>query len=240
MSISDRQSQILEILNERYYASVTELAGLTYTSPSSIRRDLTALQNQGLVQRSHGGVTLPEPAVGVASLQDRMSQNVPLKRRIAKLASRYLTVGQTVLLDGSSTAGFLLPYIAKTGQIKLFTNNIITALNAIELGIHTDLIGGHSVNGSAVLSGTMAYRIVSDLRPDILFFSSQSLDDDGVISDSTEEENYLRSLMIRRAERTVFLCDSSKFHKRSGYVLTDLSRIDHAVFDTPFPGWEKE
>ena len=84
MSISQRQSSILEILNERLYITVEELAKITFTSPSSIRRDLTYLQNNGLVKRSHGGVTLPEPIKGVASFHDRIQKNIREKRLVAK------------------------------------------------------------------------------------------------------------------------------------------------------------
>lgn len=236
MNITDRQDTILKIISERNYVSVNDLAKITFTSPSSIRRDLTSLQNKGLVERSHGGVTLPAPAKGVASLPDRMKNNIPAKRLIAKKASALLKDGQNILLDGSSTVSFLLPYIAKLESATLFTNNISTVLTAIELGIDTHCIGGRSVNGSAALSGTEAYRAVSALKPDILFFSSQSLDENGIISDSTEEENYLRMLMLNSAKQTVFLCDSEKFNRRSVYTLTDLDHVDVAVFDREFEG----
>lgn len=235
MSITNRQNEILEILSNSNYISVNELARMTFTSPSSIRRDLTYLQNNGLVKRSHGGVTLPTPISGVASFYSRKQKNVSAKRLIAQKAASLLHDGQKILLDGSSTVTFLLPYIAKLNSVTLFTNNISTALNAIELGINTHCIGGQSVNGSAVLSGTEAYQYVSSLYVDIMFFSSQSLDKNGIISDSTEEENYLRSLMINASAKTVFLCDSEKFNTRSFFTLTTLDKIDIAVFDKTFP-----
>ena len=234
MSISERQQTILSLLNSNHFITVEELAKLTYASPSSIRRDLTYLQNNGLVQRTHGGVTLPEPTLGVASFQKRQTKNVAEKRIIAKKASSLLKDGQSIMLDGSSTASFLLPYIAKHSSITLFTNNISTALKAIELGINTHCIGGHSVNGSAVLSGTESYKFVTSLQTDILFFSSQSLDSDGTISDSTEEENYLRSLMLKSTKDSVFLCDSTKFNQRSLYTLANIDQIDTVVFDQEY------
>ena len=238
MSITKRQDQILQILYERKYISVEELANITFTSSSSIRRDLTNLQNSGLVQRSHGGVALPETVRGIASFQDRKKKNIPAKRIIAKKAASLLQNGQSIMLDGSSTSTFLLPYIAKLNSVTLFTNNLSTALNAIELGIDTHCIGGRSVNSSPIVSGIEAYKYISSLKSDILFFSSQSLDAQGVISDSTEEENYIRSLMISSATKTVFLCDNQKFNKRSLYTLTTLDKIDIAIFDTIYPELE--
>lgn len=236
MSISERQQQILKLLETNVFQTVQQLAAITYTSPSSIRRDLTALQNRGLVTRTHGGVTLSTSDVQAPALQNRMSQNVTQKRRIAKTASSLLHDDMSVMLDGSSTASFLLPYLAERKNIKLFTNSMTTAIRAIELGISTHCLGGKAVRGSAVLAGEETCQAVSQLYVDILFFSSQCLDKNGVISDSTEEENQLRKYMLSSAKHIVFLCDGDKFEKRALYQLTTLNQIDTAVFDREFPG----
>lgn len=236
MSITDRQEQILRILNERTFVTVSELAQLTYTSPSSIRRDLTHMQNSGLVRRCHGGVSLPAPISGVASFYDRAHKNTHQKRLIAKKAAALLRDGQSILLDSSSTAAFLLPHIAKHAAITVFTNNLSTALSAIELGIDTHCLGGRSIGGSAVLSGVETVRALGGIRADIVFFSSQSIDRDGIISDSTEEENFVRECMLRAAKTSVFLCDSEKFGESALYTLCRLSEVDYAAFDSAYTG----
>ena len=109
---------------------------------------------------------------------------------------------------------------------------MITALNAINYGIKTHCVGGGSVNNSAVLSGPQSYRVISEIHPDILFFSSYALDKNGIISDPTEEENYLRSLMLGNTKQSVFLCDSEKFNRKSLYTLASINDIDIAIFDT--------
>ncbi|MBE6715262.1 MAG: hypothetical protein E7575_08350, partial [Ruminococcaceae bacterium] len=161
-------------------------------------------------------------------------KNVKEKRAIAQSAARFLKNGQTILLDSSTTATFLLPYIAKLKEVTLFTNNLSTAMSSIELGIHTHCLGGHSIGGGVALCGTETFRALSEISADIVFFSSQSISKDGIISDSTEEENYVRKLMLRCAKTKVFLCDSSKFDKTSTYKLCTLKDVDDAVFDRPF------
>ena len=238
MSISDRQKQILSILNDRSFITVQELSDITFTSASSIRRDLTYLQDNGLVKRLHGGVSSVSPLTNVASFYDRTHKNVKEKRIIAQKASVMLKDGQTVLLDSSTTATFLLPYIAKHHNITVFTNNLSTALHAIELGINTHCLGGHAVGGSTALSGTETFTNLADLTVDILFFSSQSIDKKGNISDMTEEENYVRKLMLASAKTKVFLCDGEKFNTQSTYRLCSLFEIDCAAFDSPYPDLE--
>ena len=231
MSISERQKQILNFLNERNYITVKELSAITFTSESSIRRDLTFLQNNGLVKRLHGGVSSVEPIESVASYYDRLHKSANEKRIIAKKASILLKEGQTVLLDSSSSATFLLPYIAKIRNITIFTNNLSTAIHAIELGITTHCLGGKSTNGTTALSGSETFLNLENLMVDICFFSSQSINQDGCISDSTEQENLVRKMMLKSAKTSVFLCDSEKFNTQSTYKLCNLNDINYAVFD---------
>ena len=234
--MTGRQEQILELLNENRFLTVERLAQLTYASPSSIRRDLSKLQSMCFIKRTHGGASVLSESNQAAHFNSRMLQNTVSKKKIAKKAECLLHDGQSVMLDGSSTAAFLIPHIAARKDIKLFTNNMVTAINAINYGIETHCIGGSCVNHSAVLSGTQSYRAIAELHPDILFFSSHSLDAGGVISDPTEEENYLRKLMLQNAKQRVFLCDSEKFNRRSLYTLASIDDIDVAVFDTAFDG----
>lgn len=232
MSITKRQEHILELLNKNGFMTVQQLSEVTFTSPSSIRRDLTKLQNMYFVKRTHGGVTVLNENDKAIPFDSRLLKNTTAKRKIAKKASSLIRDGQIIMLDGSSTAGFMIPYIAQHSNITLYTNNMTTAINAINYGIPTYCIGGRSVNNSAVLAGPQSYKFVSEIHPDILFFSSQSIDINGIIYDPTEEENYLRTLMIANAKQSVFLCDSEKFNRKSLYNLASIDDIDVAVFDT--------
>ena len=235
MSITKRQEQILTLLDEQGFLSVERLAEITYTSPSSIRRDLAHLQNLYLIRRTHGGASVFKELNHAVPLTSRMEKNIAEKRKIAKNASALLHDGQAVMLDGSTTAGFLVPYIAKHKDMILFTNNMQTAINAVNFGIRTHCIGGESVNGSVVTGGEVAYSTVVKIFPDILFFSSQCLDRDGYIYDPISEENHIRELMLKNAACRVFLCDAEKFGQRSLYRLASVEDIDVCVFDRPIP-----
>ena len=235
MSLSSRQETILSLLNEHSFLTVQALSDLTFISPSSIRRDLAKLESLSLVKRRRGGASAFNAGSQFVPLNTRMSRNVSEKRKIAKLAATLLHDGQSIMLDGSSTAGHMVPHIAKHRNMTVFTNNLNTAINAIHHGIPTHCTGGYAYERSAVLSGTQAFRAVSELHPDILFFSSHSLSNDGYVSEPISEENYIRRLMIDNAKLRVFLCDSEKFDSHSLYRLTTVDEIDVCVFDKPYP-----
>lgn len=240
MSITKRQEQIMELIHNEGYMTVERLSELTFTSPSSVRRDLTHLENLSMLKRTHGGASALNGFNQPVPLNSRMEKNIAEKRKIARSAATLLTDGMTVMLDGSSTAGFLVPYIARHKDMIVFTNNMLTAINAINYGITTRCIGGEAVNHSAVNSGPEAYNTADSVIPDILFFSSQSLDRDGNISDPIAEENHIRTIMIRRAKKKVFLCDSAKFGTSSLYILANIKTIDACVFDRPYAELQTE
>ncbi len=235
MNLTERQKEILKLIEENTYISVNELAESIFISPSSVRRDLEYLQNVGLVRRSHGGAALPQINGKVAGFYQRKTKNVKEKRLIAQKAAALLQDGQSILLDSSSSAGFLLPHIARLESATVFTSNLETALNALKLGIRTSCIGGFGIGGSVSLGGSQAYNALLGINADVLFFSSQSLSECGMISDSTEDENFVRQIMLKHAKTTVFLCDSEKFDTESLFTLASLDDVDFAVFDKPYP-----
>ena len=138
------------------------------------------------------------------------------------------------MLDSSSTAGYLLPHISKHKNITLFTNNMITAMNAVNYGIPTYCSGGFAHKNSPVLASEDTYKALSGIHPDILFFSSFCIDSGGNITDPTAAETYAREIMLKNSAEKIFLCDSEKFNRRSTYTLTSADDIDACVFDAEY------
>lgn len=235
MSITERQNEIIELLDKEGSLSVARLAELTYISPSSIRRDLGRLEQMGYVKRTHGGATLPHMLGRAPSLPNRMQESVGAKRVIAKRAIALVKEGMSVMLDASSTSSYLVPHLARIKDVTVFTNNMATAMSAISHGLNTYCLGGSSIGGSVALGGSITEAAIASLTPDLLFFSSRGLSEDGIITDPTEEENHLRKLMIAKAKKSVFLCDGVKFGSVCLHRLATLDEIDYAVFDQPFP-----
>ncbi len=233
MKTNEREEKILDILREQRFAAVSDLASSLYTSPSSIRRDLTNLENRGLVRRNYGGVMLREDENTALPMTLRIEAHKAEKRQIARQASTLLRDNTTIFLDGSSTVSYLIEFLTVQKNITVFTNNLQTAAALIEKSVDTYCIGGHSIRNSPVVAGSYAEDMVSNLHADIFFFSSFALSDDGMISDCTPEENSLRKRMLSCSDCRVFLCDSSKFHRSATHRLCTLDEVDYYFFDTP-------
>ncbi len=232
MSNSARQNSILEILKTEKFVRVNELSKVLYTSPSSIRRDLNSLEQKGLVKRNHGGVVLAEGYIGVPSFDVRVKKNMVGKKRAASKAASLLRDNISVMIDGSSsTSIYMLEYIKQFKNITVISNNMKVVSDASEYGIKAICLGGEAQLRSNVLLGTYTVECAKNFYPDILFFSSQYIDDEGNITDYSLDDVVLRKTMIANAKTSVFLCDGDKMGKKSVYKLCNLSQVDYAAFD---------
>lgn len=233
MKTNERQDTIMSLLRERRFLSVSELSNALYISPSSIRRDLTHLQQAGLVRRSYGGVILSGEDQIAPPTSVRMESHKAEKKQIAKQAATLLRDNVTIFLDGSTTAYYLCDYLAPLQEITVFTNNLTTASCLRERSVNTYCIGGYLLKGSHVAVGSYAEEMLSNLHADLCFFSSFALSDDGVISDCTAEENALRKRMLEHSDCRVFLCDSSKFHRSATHRLCTTDEVDFCFYNRP-------
>ena len=236
MKISEREEQILLLLKERSFISVQELSELLYTSPSSVRRDLSRLEKLGIVKRNYGGVVAVGGTLTSSPVAIRSETNKGAKRAAARKAARLLFDGASVLLDDSTSAGAMLEFIAEHSDVSVFTNNVETAAEATERGIRTYLLGGALPGNSATVTvGKFALDMLRSIRVDLCFFSATALSMGGEIYDSTEEHNLLRREMLQRAEKQIFLCDGSKIGRRALYRVTSLPEIYAIASDAEIP-----
>lgn len=233
----DRRQAILTYLQERKSATVCELATTIYASEASIRRDLEALEAEGYLHRVYGGAVLAHPANTVTPLVLRDGEHAAQKEELARRAAELVTDGSTLLMDASSTTRRMFKHLLNRRGLRIFTNN----LRAIELMANSDaeiyLTGGlfDRINHSFV--GPAAERFLSTISADLLFFSSQGLSEDGEISDVSAIDNSLRRMMLSRAKKKIFLCDSSKLGIRRDFVLCSRHEVDTILCDKKLP-WE--
>ena len=232
----ERQRQILEYLSVHKCAKIGELAGILYASEASVRRDIAALQEHGLVRRKYGGVILAEYEHSVVPLALRDSENAAVKDDIACRAAELVEDGMTVMLDASSTARRVAEHLEGKRDIRIITNNARLPERA-PTNITVYSTGGRYERQNRAFVGAKAEEFVRSVRADILFFSSQGLSNTGVISDASEEETALRRVMLSAASKRYFLCDSSKLGISHTFVLCSKDDVDGILCDKPL-SWE--
>ena len=228
---NEREREIINILkNEDSFITVKELCKRLYASESSIRRDLTSLENRGLVKRTYGGAELITKFSNVVSFNKRYHQNIEAKKEIAKKAAKLIKDGSVIFLDQSSTTFYLANEIINRNSLTVVTNNIEILSLLSNSGIKVISSGGllRPENRSCLI-GDDAKGVFENIYADALFFSAKSLSDEGVISDCTREEVVLRNSMFKNSAKKIFLCNSEKFGTQSAYKQCTLSDIDYLV-----------
>lgn len=225
---NQRHDEILKILKDEHFASVRYLGDKVHASQPTIRRDLGFLEKQGYVHRSHGGVMLADGRTNVP-VPFRKATRLKEKSNICRLASRLIEPGQTLFIDASTTAFCLSDHLKRDDDLTVITNGISLCRTLSENKLRVFSTGGRLVRESEAFVGRLAEDAAANFYADLMFFSSSALDDDGVISDYSEEETNLRKAMKNASRKTVFLCDSGKFHTRSAFRVFELGNIDYFV-----------
>lgn len=221
----ERQEQILELLEQQKSISVTKLAKLLYVSQPTVRRDLSVLEQQGKVQRTHGGVVLRRSSDAEIPLMFREDQNHAAKRIIAKKASQLIHDGDVIFLDASSTASYLIPYLEKCKDIIVVTNSPKTSIRLGERKIKNYCTGGLLLMHSFAYVGSEAERFMESINADLFFFSSRGYTENGAITDSSEQEVAMKKAMLRSAQRSYYLCDSSKKGQKFAFNICSVKDI---------------
>jgi len=228
----ERQEEILQILLEHKSIRVNQLAKLLYVSPPTIRRDLSVLEQQGKIHRTHGGVVLRQAAENEIPLMYREEQNSVPKQIIAQKAMRHVKDGDVVFLDASSTVAHLIPHLKQLNDIIVVTNSPKTSMGLGEEGIKNYCTGGLLLSHSVAYIGNEAESFVSHINADVFFFSSRGYLEDGVITDSSVEEAAVKIAMLKQAEKSFYLCDNSKKNKKYMYNICSTNDVDGVITET--------
>lgn len=227
-----RKDEILSLLNQYNYLSVEFLSNKLHISQSSIRRDLAILEAQGLVKRSHGGVHSLIENNTLTPRELRMQENATLKRMICQKAAELIKDGDTIFIDGSTTCLYLVDFLESKKNITILTNNLkLAAMLEHNTNITIYCTGGLLRLNELVAMGAIAENSCRYIHTNIMFFSARAIDENGIITDLNEPEVVVRQIAMENTDKTVFLCDSSKFDKRSIFTVCDSKDVDCIITD---------
>lgn len=236
MLISERQNQIIRLLQQNPRITVRELAEALSFSEPTIRRDFTELHKKGVITKCYGGAILNQ---GKADREIpfvlRENEKSRPKAEMGLQASRFISDGMVIMLDGSTSAYHLVPYLAKCKDIIVITSGAKTAVALAELQIPVYCTGGRMRTNSFSYVGKEAEEMVERFNADAVFFSCHGLSNDGRMSDLSVEEASLRRAMLRKSRKKYLLCDSSKFDKVYFYDMGSVGELDGVISDQPLP-----
>jgi len=225
-----RRQQLLELVRERGFAALPELAEAMEVSASTIRRDLDHLEESGSAKRTHGGVFYTGPTPKLPHFDQRQSAQWDKKKAIAQSCVELIDDGDTVLLDGGSTT-YEVARLLVGRPVQVVTNSLPVA-SLFTGNTQGDLIviGGYVHAPTGVCIGSYANKMLADINVRRTVLSVAAITERGYYNSNLLLVE-LERLMMAAADEVIVVADSTKIgHKSLAYVCP-LGEVDHMVVD---------
>lgn len=231
-----RRAEIRRLLGDQEAMSIPEISAALGVSPSTVRRDLDALDKKGVVRRSHGGAVTVEPTAFEFRFKERRLHNPAEKVRIGKYAVGLLEAGQSIIFDSSSTvlaAAEIL--LRRPMSITAVTNDVGVAYVLAETSSVSVVVpGGEIRGGSLTLLGPYTQTLLDGLHVDVALMGIHAITGE-VLSDSSLAVVEAKQAMMRAARRVILLADHGKFGPPAFFDVANLDDIDDLVTDAGTP-----
>lgn len=231
MLTEKRRERVLELVRQRGFASLPDLAGELKVSESTIRRDLASLEGSGSAKRTHGGVFYTGASPKLQHFDQRQSANWDKKREIAQAAAELIGDGETLILDGGSTT-YELARLLVNRSLHVVTNSLPVA-NLFTASLTSELvfIGGNIHSRSGVSLGPYANQMLKELKVRRAVMSIAGINDEGYYNNNlllVETEQ----AMMRAADEVLLVADSTKFGHSGLSHIGPLESVHTIVVDS--------
>jgi DeoR/GlpR family transcriptional regulator of sugar metabolism len=229
---SERWLLIMDIIRAEQSVRVEDLATRLNVSENTIRRDLNMLARKEMLQRTQGGAVSATEGLSERTFNERRDKNSHGKEKIAEKAATFIQTGETIILDGGTTALYLAEILCEMEHITVLTNSLDVANILIDAkGITVVLSGGILNSDSRTMTGLPAEKFFSGINADKLFLAVTALSPEHGFSDQNMFETPVKIKMIERAKEVIVLADYSKFNKKAFSPIGDLSLAHRIITD---------
>jgi len=228
----ERRRAILKFVNRDGRVLVTDLSRRFRTSQVTIRKDLELLHGQRQLHRTHGGA-LParETALDDFTLREKERLHRREKILIATSAARMVRRGQVIILDSGTTTTAVARALRDFDNLTVITNAVNIAAELAGTQIEVILTGGTLRKNSFSLVGPMAEGTLRHLNADMLFLGVDGFEVSYGLTTHNLLEAKVNRVMMKVAQRTILVCDSSKFGRRSLSLIAPTSSMHQVITD---------
>ena len=232
----ERRRAVLDLINREGRVLVRDLAERFNTSQVTIRKDLEVLHSQGAIYRTHGGaLPVRTGALLDPSLREKEKLHRKEKLRIGAFAASLVKEGQSVVLDSGTTTTLIARELRGLRNLTVITNAVNIAAELAGTSIEVILTGGTLRENSFSLVGPLAEESLHRLSADLLFLGVDGFDVHFGLTTPNVLEAKVNRVMIEISRRTIVVCDSSKFGRRSLSLIAPPSAVHQTITDSRIP-----
>lgn len=227
--VAQRRKTIVEMLQRRGRMSVADLSEQLGISPLTVRRDLTSLEEDGILTRRYGEAILT--GTDVACADQALSPYESKKDAIAREAAALIGDDELVLINTNSTALMTIPHITAQGVTVVSNSMRMETLPVPPNGMML-VTGGEIRPPRGVLSGEFALNNIRSIAATACFVGCAGVSIEAGVTSTTQQEAVVNSLMVERSKKMVLLADSSKLGVAAGFCYASLDQVSLLITDT--------
>lgn len=233
--LAERRQQIINALAAAGSLSVLQLSAQFGVSEVTIRHDLQALADQGLLLRTRGGA-LSINATPEYTYDVRQQQQSAEKARIGQAAAQMINYGSTIFLDASTTAQAVVPHIKQISELTVITNSLKIAMSLLDMPQIQVLLPGGSLRRTSIsLVGQPQCDIFEGINIELGFFGARGIAVPEGMTDVGLEEVRMKKNMVDRCRQVIGLLDGRKWGKVAASTFAPLDKINTVITDTNAP-----
>lgn len=214
MLTEERHQFILQQLKLETIVTVNHLVSTLNVSESTIRRDLSQLEEAGHLIRVHGGAKRPYVLDREPTLKEKAIINLDSKLAIARYSASLVREGETIFVDAGTTTLAMIQFMEERPAL-VVTNGIEQAALLTDKGYDTLILGGKLKAGTKAIVGSTAFQQLEHYRFQKAFIGMNGVDVEYGLTTPDIEEGAIKSLVIQQSNQAFVLVDNSKFGKVS-------------------------
>ncbi|MBR1983731.1 MAG: DeoR/GlpR transcriptional regulator [Clostridia bacterium] len=230
-----RQERIKKHVESCKFATIKELHDLfPDVSLMTLHRDLSALEEMGVVTKYRGGVRSVRQADDL-EFNIRMKENNTGKMSMVKKAMKLLHPKSSIFLD-ASTSNLMLARNLPDMELNITTISPNIAIELCRLTNSTvNLCGGTMNPRTLSVSGANTMSILENINIDLAFIGVSGCSAEAGFTCGTEADMLIKRLIIKKARTSVVMCGADKFKRIMPFTFASISDVDYIISDEPLP-----
>lgn len=235
----ERHHQIIEMLKQNKSLSVRQLCDVLEASEATIRRDLTKLEQQGLLERTHGGAMISDEVniIEEPSFYQKTTEYHDEKVRIARYAYATLEPNETIFLDAGTTTLEMAKCIGESDLPLIVVTNSVMASQYIAKNKNVQLysLGGEIRNHTLATVGQITLDSISRFNTHKAFLGVNGISVEKGLTTPHIAEAEVKHAMMRQTSEVIILSDHSKFQQVTLCKFGSISVVDAIITDSGIP-----
>jgi DeoR family fructose operon transcriptional repressor len=232
---AQRRERIQEYLELHKIARTVDLCSMMDASEATIRRDLERLEQDGILERTHGGAILSQRMILEPEYRQR-AQNYPEEKQIiGALAASLIQDGDIVFINSGTSTTQVIHQIRNKAEVTIFTNNLNAALEMEEPDFRHYLVGGEYQPRSKSLAGRFAIENLRQVYANKAIIGVDGISlKHGCTVPANAEAEVVRKMIERTKGQIIVVADHSKWGVVSNFHVATIDEIDILVTDDGF------